>query len=379
MRTSHFAVPAFLLLALAGCSAVGIESKRVDYKSGVTKMPLLEVPPDLTTPAAGDRYTVPENGGEIVAVYSDYSKGGTAPQSGTASNVLPAVKNVHLERNGPQRWLVVENRAENVWPVVKAFWQEHGFAFTSDNPEAGLIETDWAENRAKIPQGGLRAVIGKVFDKLYSSGEKDMYRTRLERSKDGNSTEIYISHQGMEEVLSADKTTSKWQPRPNDPELEAAMLQLLMVRLGGSAPDPAVLQYSSAVPAPGTLAAPKMQEGGLRNILLSEPFDKCWRKVGLALEQADITVDDKDRAKGEYYLGVGKDGVIKKKGLLDRLMFWRNEEGGQPASPVAGDERYQVFVRESGTGCLVGVLNPVGGRDDTARRITESLFQQLIK
>lgn len=378
MRTLHLAVLIFTLLALAGCSAV--ESKRVDYKSGAAKVQPLDVPPDLTTPEAGDRYTIPENGGEAVAVYSDYSKGGTAPQSSVASNVLPDVKTVHLERNGPQRWLVVADRAENIWPLVKAFWLENGFTIQTDNPEAGLMETDWQENRAKIPQEKSRSVNGKVFDKIYSSDEKDMYRTRLERSKDGSSTEIYISHRGMEEVQNADKNGYVWRSRGHDPEMEAGMLQLLMVKLGGGAAAQTI-QDASAESAQGAPGAPKLQEieGGGKSILLSEPFDKSWRKVGLALEQAGMVSDDLDRANGVYFVSAPKE-IEQKKSLLERLKFWRKEEGGKPApSAGAGSARYQVTVHETNMVSEVNALNMEGGRDQTSQLIIESLYKQLIK
>lgn len=380
MRTLYLAVLIFTISALAGCSAVGLESKRVDYKSGAVKVQPLDVPPDLTTPEAGDRYTIPESGGEAVAVYSDYSKGGAAPQPSVVSNVLPDVKTAHLERNGPQRWLVVTDRAENIWTQVKEFWKENGFTIQTENPEAGLMETDWQENRAKIPQGKLRSVIGKVFDKVYSSDEKDMYRTRLERSKDGNSTEIYISHRGMEEVQNADKNGYTWRTRGHDPDMEASMLQLLMVKLGGG---PAVLtkQDTPAESPQGSPVAPKLQdiEGGGKNILLSEPFDKSWRKVGLALEQAGMVANDMDRASGVYYVNKPKE-VEQKKSVLDRLKFWRKDESSKPAAkPGEESARYQVTVHETNAVSEVNALNMAGGRDQTSQLIIESLYKQLIK
>ncbi len=375
MKISHLTVLSLALLVLAGCGTIGIESKRVDYKSAAVKVPPLEVPPDLTTRVAGDRYTIPGVGGEIVAVYSDYSKAGTASQS----NVLVDIKNVRLERSGDQRWLTVENRAENVWPLVKAFWLKHNFTLLTDNPEAGIMATDWLENRAKIPQSRLRTVISKVFSEAYSSGEKDMYRTRLERSKDGNSTEIYISHQGLEEVENADKKGYQWRARGRDVDLEADMLQLLMVKLGGDAKAQATLAGASATSTPGTprLPEPRLQEmDGRKIILLSEPFDKSWRKVGLALDRAGIVVDDIDRSNGVYFMNVSSDIAQKKKGGLARLMFWRDtEDRGQKTE----GRRYQVTVRASDAISSVSVLNMAGNSDESAQRILDSLYKQLIK
>ena len=369
MRVLRLPVLSVLMLALACCSSVSLEGKRVDYKSksSTTKLPPLEVPPDLTAPGGENRYTTPENGGEAVANYSDFARGGASAPAKAAVSVLPEVRNVRLEHSGAQRWLVVEDKAENVWPLLKAFWQDNGFVLKTDNPQAGVIETDWAENRAKIPQSGLRSVIGKVFSSAYSSGERDMYLTRLERSKDGNSTEIYITQYGKEEMLTADKNTFKWQSRPNDPELEAAMLQMLMVKLGGTETTVAAAPAVSAVDA-----APKLQTlaNGSNVILLSEPFDKSWRKVGLALDRAELVVDDKDRASGVYFVRAA-DPVVEKSGLA-KLAFWRKKDEVKPT-------RYQVTVHEGSAGCEVAASSDKGESNATSQRIIDALYKALGK
>ena len=370
MRTPIFFVLYLAVLALAGCGSINaLEGKRVDYKSATAtaKAPALEVPPDLTSPGVGDRYTIPDKGEETVANYSDFAKGGV---SARAATVLPEVKNVRLERNGDQHWLVASERAEKVWPLIKDFWQESGFVIKAENPQAGTMETDWAENRAKIPQGGLRSIIGKVFDNMYSSNEMDMYRTRLERSKDGGSTEIYISHYGKEEMLEKDGGTSKWQSRPNDPAMEVTMLQMLMVKLGGNEEEQAKAQEMAAEAARKMATAPKLQTlaNGSKIIILSEPFDKGWRKVGLALERAGIVVEDKDRAQGVYFVRITE--AAKEKGLLDKMVFWRKEEGGKPL-------RYQVTVDGSGTGCVVAANDGNGKINSATQQIVDSLHNNL--
>jgi outer membrane protein assembly factor BamC len=266
-----------------------VGEKHVDYKAATVSVPQLEVPPDLTVPSAEDRFAVPGGGSES-ASYSDFAKGAAV----TAQlKVLPQAKNVHLEHDGEQRWLVVNDKPENVWQEVKAFWQSKGFAIKSEDAQAGLIETDWLENRAKIPQSGLRSILGKVFDDLYDSGMRDQFRTRLERSKDGNSTEIYITHYGMEEVLSADKSTSKWQPRARDPELENTMLQMLMAKLGGDEEaqlTKAAAQEAASAPEAEAAVLPRLQDSaaGGKVIVLAEPFDRSWRKVGLGAGPGEL-------------------------------------------------------------------------------------------
>ena len=238
------------------------------------------------------------------------------------------------------------------------------------------METDWQENHAKIPQGKIRNVLCKAFSKVYSSDEKDKYRTRLERSKDGDSTEIYISHQGMEEVRNADQNGFTWRSRGHDPEMEAGMLQLLLVKLGGIA-DPATLQPAAVASS----EKPELREieEGVKKIVLHEPFDKSWRKVGLAMEKAGIEVGDLDRANGVYFVTVGKAGQPKKS-LLDRLKFWRTDKNDNTV-PGASQRaaRYKVMVQENNAQSEISVLNMEGASDLVAQLIIQSLYEQLIK
>jgi outer membrane protein assembly factor BamC len=374
MKVSRLAALFITTLTLAGCGSMSLENKRVDYQAAAIKVPSLEVPPDLTSPAAEDHFTIPE-GSVAVANYSDFSKGGGVPQARGGASVLPESKYVRVERNGSQRWLEVDDKPENVWPTIKAFWVENGFVIKTDDPQAGIIETDWAENRAKIPMDALRKVIGKVLDGLYDSGERDMYHVRLERSKEGNKTEIYLTQYGKQQELTADKTTTQWLPRPNDPELEATMLQMLMVKLGG--PDMQGKVQSEAVAATDTNVAAKLQTqaNGNKVILISEPFDRSWRSVGLALEHAGFVLEDKNRANGVYFVSVeeksnaGKDNRT----LIDKLTaLWHKDESTKPS-------RYEVTVHENSAGCEVAANNGKGDSNATSQRIIDALFKALSK
>lgn len=368
MKILRLTALSLAMFALAGCGSMGLESKRVDYKSDAAKVPSLEVPPDLTVPSSEDHYVIPEDGG-TAASYSAFARDGSTPRS---SAVLPESRTVHLERDGARRWLLVNDRAENIWPLIKAFWQENGFAIKTEDPQAGVIETDWAENRAKIPRTGLRSLLGKVLDGLYDSGQKDRYVVRLERSKDGASTEVYITQYGKEEVLSADKSSSIWQSRPNDPELEATMLQMLMAKLGGSDTHATAKATVSteALSEQTTAVAPKLQtlSDGNKSILLSEPFDRSWRIVGLALERAGYAIEDKDRTSGVYFLRAK--GEAREKGWLDKLAFWRSDEA---------PKRAQVVVREGNSGCEVTANDGTGASDENTQQLIDSLYKALGK
>jgi outer membrane protein assembly factor BamC len=363
MKVLQIGICSIALVSFVGCSSMGTGDKRIDYRAEAVSVPPLELPPDLTMPAKSDRYNVPEGYGASVATYSDYSKGGAK-----TSAVLPQVKGVHMERNGAQRWLVVNDMPDNVWPVAKAFLLETGLTIKSEDQAAGVMETDWAENRAKIPEGGLRNIIGKVFDNLYSSNTRDQFRIRLERSKDGLSTEVYLTHRGSEEMLSADKSSSKWEPRPSDPELEAEMLQRLMVRFGGN-PAQAAAEAKDGAAAGSAYGAASLQKiaDGSSVIVVSDAFDKSWRRAGLAIERAGLAVEDRDRVKGIYFLRP----VKAESGWMDKLKFWKDS--------ADANKRYRVNVRDGGASCEVSVTDQNGASGDASKLMLEEIYKNINK
>ena len=362
--------------ALGACSTFDFEipTKKIDYKSAGKTKPL-EVPPDLVAPSTDDRYLVPDVNPKSGATYSAYNRersGTTVASTASSSNVLPAVSDARVERAGTQRWLVVKGDPAKLWPVVKDFWQETGFIVNVEMPEAGVMETDWAENRAKIPDGFIRNTLGKLLDSVYSTSERDKFRTRLERGSEPGTTEIYISHRGMEEVFtSSTREETKWQPRPPDPELEAEMLRRLMVRFGVQEQRAKAQVANAATPA--TPRATLVRGQG--TLALTEQFDRAWRRVGLALDRVGFTVEDRDRSKGLYFVRYIDPEIDNKsannKGWLSKLKFWGNDK---PKT-----EQYRILVKGGGEGAEVNVLNKEGVRDqsETAGRILSLLYEQL--
>ena len=368
-----------LIGVLAGCGGnILPESKKIEYKSA-GKLPPLEIPPDLTQQSRDERYVVPDvSSSKGSATYSAYSseRSGQA-RTTTAQDLLPQVDKMRIERSGTQRWLVVGGAPDKLWPGVKEFWQELGFLVNVEVPEAGIMETDWAENRAKIPQDAIRSTIGKVFDSLYSTAERDKFRTRLEKGAEPGTVEIYISHRGMYEIYTNEgRSETKWQPRPADPELEAEMLRRLMVRLGVEES-----RAKTMVAAEQRQDRAKLSRAtdGAGALLLEEAFDRAWRRVGLALDRVGFTVEDRDRSQGLYfvrYVDPDIDGKKKDddKGFLSKLMFWK---GGAADKPTQA--QYRIQVKTVGETTTVQVLTREGGidRSDTSRRILGLLHEQL--
>ncbi|OYW78580.1 MAG: hypothetical protein B7Z19_06910, partial [Polynucleobacter sp. 32-46-5] len=310
------AIISLLTLGLAGCKSV-TTNDTVDYKSaGAVRGPNLAYPPDLITAQADRRYIVQDG----TATMSEYNAAVNKSVQ-TRKNVMTGIPGMRIARDGERRWLVVEKPAAELYPQIKDFWQENGFLLVIDSPSTGIMETDWAENRSKIPQDFIRSTLGKAIDSLYDTGERDKYKTRLEVSKPGE-TEIYITQRGALEVCTTDSTgaciSTIWTARPNDPELEAVFLARLMERLGMTQEQ---AKAQVAVPlGPKTPKAKLIQDGvNTAHIEMAAGFDRAWRDTGLALDRSNFTVEDRNRANGIYYVR-----YVNPKDLGDTKGFFTN-------------------------------------------------------
>jgi outer membrane protein assembly factor BamC len=350
-----------LTVAVSACSV--LENDKIDYKSAA-KGSTLDVPPDLVQLSKDSRYVV--TGG--VATASGYQS--TQAQPTTSSTAAATLGDVRIERSGGQRWLVVSRPADKLWDPVREFWQENGFNLATDQADLGIMETDWAENRAKIPQDIIRSTIGKVFDNLYSTGERDKFRTRLERNASGG-TDIFVSHRGMQEVYTnQSKDSTIWQPRATDPELEIEFMRRLMVKLGVPQ-EQAKTQTAAAAAAAAPAAARLSTQGNVPVLQIEDGFDRAWRRVGLSLDRTGFTVEDRDRSQGVYFVRyVAPTADKKEPGIFSKLFG---------ANTAIAPLKYRIVVKSEGNATTVSVLNAAGAPDSSAdaQRILQVIADDL--
>ncbi|MDR2244690.1 MAG: outer membrane protein assembly factor BamC [Burkholderiales bacterium] len=360
---------AVALWVLAGCSSMKdiTSGKRIDYKSTRTT-PSLEIPPDLSAPQYDDRYAVTSA--------SDLASRDMRAEARQRA-LLPEIPLAHIERAGSERWLVVKASPTDAWEVLRKFWIDIGFVLAEEKPLLGIMETDWAENRAEIPQDIVRRTLGRYVDFFYTTYKRDKFRTRIEKGKELDTVEIYLSHRGMEQVPTAKIESSTpaafaWALMPPNPELEAEMLIRIMARFGATEEQARTLVTQSG---DNSQRAHLLKEDGGAKLMLADDFDRAWRRVGLALDRTGFTVTDRDRAQGIYYVRYADPDLLAKAdsgGWLSRLAFWRSKEGVRP-------ENYQVHVAAIGEQSAVTILGDAGAviQSNDTEQILTVLQEQL--
>jgi outer membrane protein assembly factor BamC len=373
-RLAAYIKPLVLLAvvsALGACSAwEKVAGKKADYKQSRTEAPL-EIPPDLSSATIEDGLVVPG----ATATYSEFATGDQQRPAPGESGVLVQPQDINIERQGDKQWLVVQASAETVWPKVRDFWLQSGFLLTIDDPAVGILETDWAENRADIPQDFIRRTIGRALDTLYSSATRDRFRVRLERVGI-DTTEVFISHRGMEEVVQSSSpgtdTGTIWTPRPSDPELEAEMLKRLMVSMGSEA-EKAAAQLAQPAPQRAERAQVVVNAAGETTLVVDEGLARAWRQVGLSLDRVGFTVEDRDRSGGVYFVRYNDPlKEDKQRGFFSKLKFWGDDESESA-------DQYRIVLIAQGDKTHVTVQNDQGQRDNspTAKRILTLVQEQM--
>ena len=408
---------ALVATLVSACDSIPFIDNTSDYKGAGRSKPL-EVPPDLTSVRSSDAYSVP--GG--TTTYNTYNQAQDGADAGV-EKVLPNSDGVRMEKAGAQRWLVVNAPAEKIWPVVREFWIDQGFAVRVENADTGVMETEWIEADA-IKTADEKKNIGQKFDKwldkLSGLADRRKFRTRLERGEKQDSTEIYMTHRtvtgapdnGKNEVVTnlgkidtgyrADGDKGNKTEEENAAELDAELLRRLMVKLGISEKQ---AQQIAANPSTEKRAEVVKEADSSVTLNLNDPFDRGWRRVGLALDRVGFVIEDKDRSKGLFFVRYADvdidDGPNKKKGFFDSLKFWGkdDEEIANKSKPKdektivdklkfwKGDDgktdpakQYRIKVTETDNGG--SRVNVVDGEDKhnrstTANRIISLLYDQL--
>lgn len=338
--------------------------EKVDYKQSRTTESL-EVPPELSSATIND---APQS---LEAASASVSGHGKPADSREQDRVLAGAANVALERDGDQQWLVVRAAPDTVWNQVREFWLQQGLLIRMENPQLGILETDWVENRADIPQGFIRSAIGKVLDGAYSAPTRDKFRVRLEAGRADGTTELFLTHRGVQEVVrgSVEDNSAVWQLRPSDPELEAEMLKRIMVFMGVEEQRAAsMLAASQERPVLAVLVT----DGDGVMLRVRQDFSRTWRRTGVALDRTGFAVEDRDRSNGVYYVKYNDPlGEQEEKGILDKLAFWSGDEADATA--------YQIELQADGAETRIIVRDGEGRRDSssTARRILTLLEEKL--
>lgn len=363
---------AVIVAGLNGCAWLGINK---NDNTPAKQREALEVPPDLARPAGDDLATVPAEGAATfskLATKTPTENAAPAASAGVNQTQASTNKPARLERDGALRWLVVQGDPERVWVKAREYFLLNNLKLNVEDPKAGILESDWVERPANIGSG----FFGNVLSRIHSTGLRDKIRVRIERGRAAGTSEIYVAHQGLEEVVTSgggDQTVrTAWQPRAADSEMEADILAKLLGHFGVDES-----QAKTQVAAANAERVP-LVKGEL--ILAQDDLDAAWRRVGLAMDRSGVIIEDRDRSAGIYYVRyLDSKQAGKRRGVFSWLFSDSDKGAGPDAKEELPKDRFQVRLKAQTTGTSVAVFD-VKGEPDTSssgQQLLSVLQQQL--
>lgn len=336
-----------LLVNLIACSSTPVW--KGIYSSDVKEIDTskLDIPPDLSQPNVTDSLALPNiaAGGSTYLAYTKTAYKG--------DKVTPAnPKGIKLIRDGANQWLEINAPAEKLWSQLRVFFTEVGFEIKREDINLGVMETNWLENRANLPTNWF----SKLLNRISSTGLRDKYRARLEKTSNPNVTRVFITHQGLKEHATDEVNSVKiwWEARASDPELEAEMYQRFLIFRDISRAEAKKI-FAKTDSKERTRIIDKDETKMLQ---VGEGFARTWRRVGIALDRIGLLVDDRNRSGGLYYLRLTDDfrGKIKEdKGWLASLFS---------SEQVKLKDRYLLSVKDEKDKTVISIYETTGAKAD---------------
>lgn len=383
--SSRRLLPALLasLLVLGGCTSLrdSLEADNVEYRNA-RRGPGLDVPPDLVGPRSDNRYSLPaQDDSQSLLDYNRSRDDDAESQAPRAGNVLPQSGAARIHRDGQVRWIVVDAEPEAVWPVLLDFWAVQGFNLEQSSPQLGIMETDWAERYQRVETSGVRGVLTRKANAIYATGERDKYRTRIERAPQGG-TEVYLTYYGREEVLQGpNKDRSTWvSSNDNRPVFETEYLQRMLARfanafggkpVSGDTQKVATTEVDEAAARQGRSQIVAVQ-GQPSTLRITQDFERSWRDVGLVLDRLDFVIEDRNRERGVYDIRyVDPERIDQSQSALSRIFSGERKD--------LSSQHYQLLVQGEGSQSTVSVRMGDGNQPQAEedRRVAERLVRLL--
>ncbi len=335
---------------LAGCSMFGRGQTEDDSPSG-----RLIIPPDLSEERVGE---APELRRQPGASLAELSRG----REGRAdSPLLTEPPGMRVIRSGETRWLSVQAPPEQVWDWLQRFMNDSDVPLVRESASLGVMETDW------LPRP--LAQFGGVFMPVPADAEaplREQYVFRLEAGDDAGGSVVYVAHR------QAVADNGDWTPAQPDRGREAEALRTFMLYLG--------VQESEATRALATASADaytqfETLDDGQLSLLVNESFLQGWRRVGLALDRAGFTVEDRDRSTGRYLVRYDPtaEAERQRRGFFSRLAFWRERE----PELEPGNYAYQVRSDAGRTRVTIATEDDEPVPDALAERLLGLMEEQL--
>lgn len=350
-----------LSILLNACSTEGTPSSQAEYEN-VKPLPSSEliVPPGLKAPKTDGTYKM---------LY---------PEATKDTYQLGTITDMHIVAGGTERWLVINNKTVNqVFPIVEAFLNSQHIHTKYQNPNIGLIQTDWVDRNLAEHTGKMHEFLGWIGLVKDIKVLPSLYTFRVNIWQNGDNVDLFVTDYQINQTSSSKPQTPVWVSIPPDPQVELDFLTQFM----------AFVNYGPGVVLPTNkatqenLALLKNQAARAKldgdTLIIYDNFDQAWWRTSIALERIGLGIFSKNHSTGEFYVfALQSDITNTDPGSFKRLF------GDDTNNVSVPKPKYTVKLSTLGTKTYLtmklypGVVD-LDFANSTQKRYLAGLFQQL--
>ena len=351
-------------ITLAGCAnPFGqqgyIRDKSGDYTTEKAAEPI-QLPEGLNAKELGDILVIPETGQEWQQLPREFE----IPRPAQRLSFKEG-DHYSLERDGVNEWLHSAKSAEAIWPAILGFLEANEISVGQQNPQSGMIETDWTDLGEDKEHGVIYRTLGSLVGVDDLDPMEDRFRIEVRDNAKDNTSNIYITHQGRPLTKEGDAPApvpENWDNLGDrSKKLDNGVLGELMIYLARQEMDDvSVSKLAQNIDISSLVDLAKDGNGNPILIVRDLSYARTWAKVSEALDAAGLTTIDRNRAAGLFYLSESAEKIdkpVEEKGFWAGLFGSDDEEAKEKAKEVKADtltvrvssfpEAVQVSVEKS--------------------------------
>lgn len=385
MKTPLFILTtcAFLTACSGGSILDNLPNRAPDYRqSSVNRT--IEVPPDLTSGATSNNMAVDNFTPASVTSYNDFQNAQVQRNNRGYIQVLPQLYGVSvIENSGHLPYISTQADATTAWQIVKKYWMDNGVRLAIDNPNIGIMETDWLQNKADTPKTGISGLLNSLLGFVNDNDQRDRYRMRFSRNAAGG-TDIALIYSKSELTAQYDTPSGtkdpagfKWQESDNkNPELQLEMTRRIALYLSEQLKQRTGTQQSNNTTnhqtASHSYAMVTTLSNGQPALVINGNYAQNWRTLGIALDRASFTIEAQDYNSGSYKVRYTPQSDNQSQSFFGKL--W-----GSNDQPNTHRPQYLIRLADQGSQSIAVVQNLDGTNANAAqaRALLETVYSAI--
>lgn len=275
---------------LPGCGVIHDRSQEYEVAKAI---PRIEVPAELQADPMRNLLVVPDIGTAAIRTKRKF----TVPRPdffyAEAGN-----DKVNLTRSEIGKMIVVDEPVAQVWSEVEAFWAYNEIAVAVNDPQRGVMETDWITDENSRP-GFFTQMLSTLTFSEVKGPYRDKIRARIASAEGRSPGQTAIQLQHVRAPAQQDQVD--WSAEGADVSYKSEIMYDLLHFLS-KATEKSTAKALAERTRDDARAYLGRDSNGTPVLKLTSDVDRSWAMIEQALAAAQIDVGSSNRELGKYYI-----------------------------------------------------------------------------